>query len=144
MCKQELNTITDIASLIPQRTPIMMLDSFCCIDDKSCSSSLTLQENIFMKEDGTIAQEGLLEHIAQSAAAWIGYRRIQAGKSVALGFIGDIRKCTYLASMPKKGDVLQTHINIVSDFGEIIMISATTMVNNQEIVTCSMKLASEN
>lgn len=141
---QNSNTITDIASLIPQRDPIMMLDSFACIDERNCSSSLEIREgNIFVNERGVLAQEGILEHVAQSAAAWLGYKRLQEGKKVTLGFIGDIRKCSYVGAMPVVGDTVHTNIRIVSELGDIFMISATTSVNGQDVVVCSMKLASE-
>lgn len=142
MSIQECKVVTDIAGLIPQRPPIAMVNRFEYIDQRNCRSSLNiLPGNMFLDDAGNMVQEGYLEHIAQSAAAYIGYCRLLEGKKVALGYIGDIRKCKFSGNVAKEGGVLSTAVKIVSTVGGITMISATTSDENGEILNCSMKLA---
>ena len=119
-----------------------MVDRFEYIDEKNFHSSLeVLPGNMFLDDEGRMAQEGCVEHIAQSAAAFIGYCRLIAGKPVALGYIGDIRKCRFTGTRPAVGDVISTEVRVVSVVGGITMISAVSSTKDGEVASCSMKLA---
>ena len=82
-----------IVDLIPQRAPIVMVDGFAGIDEEGVSHSrlTVLEENIFVDE-GQMSECGLIEHIAQSAAARVGYLFREQDKEVPLGFIGSVNK----------------------------------------------------
>ena len=136
------NSIRDIESLIPQRPPIVMVDEFMNKDETSCHSTLTISsDNIFLDERNHMIAEGILEHIAQTAAAYIGYRRKLCNENVNFGYIGDIKRCSICGPMPTAGQELETDVRIVSQIENITMISAETRVNGQTIVNCRMKLA---
>lgn len=132
----------DIISLIPQRPPILMVDGFSFEDEQNCNSTLTISgDNMFLEESGRLAEEGILEHIAQTAAAYVGYLRKQAGEEVNMGYIGDIKRCVVNHPMPMAGDTLTTHLTIMSQVGNITMVAAETAANGQTLMTCRMKLA---
>lgn len=134
-------TTTDIASLIPQRPPIMMVSEYGYEDSDNGWSKLNIAEdNIFLDNEGHIRAEGLLEHIAQTAAAHIGFKHLLAGEEVGVGFIGDIKRCSINGPMPAAGDSVKTSIKIVSQVGNITMISAETRLNDNVVVSCRMKL----
>ncbi len=132
----------DILNLIPQRPPIFMVDGFSCEDEQNCHSTLTITgDNIFLEENGRLAEEGILEHIAQTAAAYVGLMRKQAGEDVNMGYIGDIKRCAVCGQMPTAGETLITHLTIMSQVGNITLVSAETSVDGQTILSCRMKLA---
>lgn len=133
--------IDDITSLIPQRPPILMVDRFECGDEESCSTELVIRENNLFLSDGRLAAEGILEHIAQTAAAYIGYRRKVAGEEVNLGYIGDIKKCVVAKQMPSVGQTVNTVLKVMSQVGNITMISAESKVDDVTVISCRMKLA---
>lgn len=134
--------VTDIASLIPQRSPIQMVDGYLFEDELNCRSELTLAEdNMFLDEAGCLSVEGVLEHIAQTAAAHIGYLRRRMGKEVGLGYIGDIKRCTVADTMPAAGSTLHTCVTVLSQVGDITLVSAETTVENHPVVNCRMKVA---
>lgn len=137
--------VTDIPSLIPQRPPILMVDGYFFEDELHCKSELTVAaDNMFLGEGNCMAEEGLLEHVAQTSAAHIGFLRKQAGENVTLGYIGDIKKAVFDNRMPTAGDTLHTSLIVVSQVGGITLVSAETSVNEHVILTCRMKLASDN
>lgn len=134
-------TTTDIASLIPQRPPITMVSEYGYEDsDKGWSKLHIASDNIFLDVDGRMIAEGMLEHIAQAAAAHIGFKHRLAGEEVGVGFIGDIKRCSMNGPLPKAGDSVKTDIKIVSQVGNITMISAETRLDDNVIVSCRMKL----
>jgi predicted hotdog family 3-hydroxylacyl-ACP dehydratase len=135
---------SDIQSLIPQRPPILMVDSYGYEDELNCHSSKAIPTgNMFLDETGRISAEGILEHIAQTAAAHIGYLRKQAGEKVNLGYIGDIKRCTVTGNMPKAGETLHTRMTVTSQVGSITLVSAETSASSGPILNCRMKLAND-
>ena len=137
--------VTDIPSLIPQRPPILMVDGYFYEDELHCRSELTVvADNMFLDENGCMAEEGLLEHVAQTSAAHIGYLRKKAGEEVSLGYIGDIKRAQFSNPMPTVGDTLRTCLTVMSQVGGITLVSAETSVNEHIILTCRMKLATDN
>ncbi len=129
-----------IVDLIPQRAPIVMVDGFAGIDEEGVShSSLTVsEENIFVDE-GQMSECGLIEHIAQSAAARVGYLFREQDKEVPLGFIGSVNKLE-VKQWPQVGDCIETSIRIVQEVFQVTLIEAECCVAGEPIATCRMKI----
>ncbi len=129
----------EILQLIPQRAPIVMVDKFYGIDGNSSYSGLTIQaDNIFCQSDH-FAEVGLIEHIAQSAAARMGYISTQKGEPVSLGFIGSVDKFK-LHNLPQIGSELYTEIQVMQELGDITLISAKTSAADELMAECRMKI----
>ena len=54
-----------IFTLIPQRPPIVMVDSFCGIENDCSYSGLTITADNIFCQDGKFQEAGVIEHIAQ-------------------------------------------------------------------------------
>lgn len=129
----------DILKLIPQRPPIVMVDSFFGIEeDRSYSGLAVTADNIFC-EAGKLQETGLIEHIAQSAAARIGYLYTQKGEEVPLGFIGSVDKLK-VYSLPEIGMKLFTEITVVQEVFDITLIAAQVKVGEELMAECRMKI----
>lgn len=132
-----------ILSLIPQRPPIVMVDSFCGIENDCSYSGLTItSDNIFCRE-GKFQEAGVIEHIAQSAAARIGYIYLQRNEPVPLGFIGSVDKLT-LHYLPEAGQELSTEITIIQEVFDITLVSARVSTSDMVIAECRMKIFLES
>lgn len=128
-----------ILNLIPQRPPIVMVDEFLGIEDNVSKSSLTVrEENIFVDND-TLSECGLIEHIAQSAAARVGYIFNSLNRPIPIGYIGAVNDFT-ISAHPKVGDTVYTTIEVIQEVFNITLIRAVCMVNDAEIATCKMKI----
>lgn len=129
----------EIYQLIPQRPPIVMVDVVWSADETSAETGLTVQEdNIFVRY-GRFRESGLIEHIAQSAAAFAGYGTFVRGEEPRLGYIGEIKDCNLLV-LPQVGDELRTTIRLIAEAGGIRLIAAETCVNGEKIADCQMKI----
>ena len=73
-----------ILNLIPQRPPTVMVDSFCGIEDNCSYSGLTVTDDNIFCQEGKLQEAGIIEHIAQSAAARIGYIYLQKNELLLL------------------------------------------------------------
>ncbi len=129
-----------IKELIPQRAPIMMVDTFYKADETDCETGLTvLSDNIFC-ENGELLEPGMIEHVAQSASAHAGYKEKLKGTEVPpVGYIGEIKKFKLLRR-PKVGEEMRTFIHTVSEVMNVSLIKTETKVGEESIATCQMKI----
>lgn len=139
MENKPLFTGQEIFELIPQRAPIVMVDTLYEADDNSGKTGLTISaDNIFCRENH-MQEPGLIEHIAQSAAAFAGYKTFKNGLPPKLGFIGEIKKCK-INTLPNVGENLVTNIKVLGEAAGITLVSAETFVADTLIVSCQMKI----
>ena len=133
----------NILNLIPQRTPIVMVEKFLGIEDNMSKTRFTITEDNIFVDNGMLSECGLIEHIAQSAAARVGYIYKTNGKSVPIGYIGSVNNFV-LKDTPKVGDVISTKIEIIQEVFSITLIQAYCYVDDNEIASCRMKIFLEN
>ena len=128
-----------IKELIPQRDPIIMVDAFYGATDSEADTGLTVtDDNLFCRE-GFFTEPGLVEHIAQSASAYAGYKAKVENKPTPVGFIGEVKKFR-INFMPRTGDKLYTHIRILSEVLGVSLLMAETKVNEEVAAQCQMKI----
>ena len=125
----------NIKQLIPQRSPIMMVDELLCVNGDEAQCRLVVREdNFFLEADGLIAEVGIIEHIAQSASAFAGYRAIDAGATEPpVGYIGEVKNF-HLSQRPAVGDVLITTITMGPTVDGVTIISAECKREDGEAV----------
>ena len=131
----------DIKQLIPQRSPIIMVDELLCVNGDEAQCQLTVRpDNFFIDEDTLMAEPGLIEHIAQSASAFAGYRAIQNGATEPpVGYIGEVKNF-HLYSRPKIGDVLVTTITMGPEVEGITIIRGETKKDGEVVADTQMKI----
>lgn len=129
----------EIFQLLPQRPPIVMVDKFYGVEEEKSFSGLTVTaENIFC-QDGMLQETGVIEHIAQSAAARVGYIALQQKEPVPLGFIGSVDKMK-IHQLPTVGGELKTEITVMQEVGDITLISAQVKSEDVLIAEGRMKI----
>ena len=86
-----LYTNEQIFQLIPQRPPIVMIDTVLNATDTTITTSLTVTpDNIFIR-NSHLEEAGLIEHIAQSAAALAGIDSMRQHQMPKIGFVGEVK-----------------------------------------------------
>jgi predicted hotdog family 3-hydroxylacyl-ACP dehydratase len=128
-----------ILGLIPQRPPIVMVDSFFGIEENCSYSGLTITSDNIFCEAGKLQEPGVIEHIAQSAAARIGFIYTRQGAQVPLGFIGSVDKLK-IYNLPEVGIKLFTEITVVQEVFDITLVSAQVKAGEELIAECRMKI----
>lgn len=129
----------ELYKLIPQRKLIVMIDTFFCADEESAETGLHIQsDNIFCK-GGFLREPGMIEHVAQSAAAFAGYAPYIKGESPKLGFIGEVKKFK-IFRLPKIGEFLHTCLRVMGEAAGVTLISAVTKSDEEVLATCQMKI----
>lgn len=132
----------DITKIIPQRPPFVMVDHLINADEKTAETSfLILPENLLV-ENGYLIEAGLMENIAQTAAAKAGYEALQKNKLIERGYIASVKNFE-INSLPAVGEEIRTTITNLDTIMNMMVIGATVQSNEKIIATCEMTILIE-
>ncbi len=137
--KKEILADTDILKLIPQREPMVMVSGLLAADEKGVTTYLRLEKDNIFVQDGLFRESGLIENIAQSAAAMNGYRALISGEPVKKGYIGGIKNMEVFA-LPKSGVRLTTRVRETYNVMDASIIEGEVYCGDQLISRCEMKV----
>lgn len=97
-------------------------------------------DNIFV-EDGHLSASGLIENIAQTCAARIGYvNKYVLKKAVQIGFIGAIRNME-ITALPEVGQMITTTVDVKEEVFGMTLASAVVTQGERTLVTTEIKIA---
>lgn len=130
----------DVLALLPQRPPFVMIDRLVCSDQVETRTELTVGADNLFVENGRMAAPGLVENIAQTCAARMGYINLTSGQPVRLGFIGAVRNL-HVSRTPKVGEVLTTSVTVKEEVFQMTLVDACVKVGNETLAACEMKIA---
>lgn len=131
--------IENIQSLIPQRPPFVMIDKLISFSETNTVTAFSITtDNIFV-ENGLFKEPGLVENIAQTAAARAGYVSQTENKPVQVGYIGAVNNLQVFM-LPRSGDELITEITIENQIFDVTLISGKITCNGQPVAQCKMKI----
>lgn len=131
----------DIKSLIPQKPPFIMIDRLVHFDEVFTRTEFTVVPGNIFVEGGKLLESGLVENIAQTCAARLGYINTIIMKDVVhTGFIGAV-KSLVIRKLPDVNSTLETTIEVVNEVFNITLVNATTRCNDEVLVTCEMKIS---
>jgi len=132
-------TIDHIETLIPQRPPFVMIDKLLSFSDATTTTGFNIKaDNIFV-EDGVFKEPGLVENIAQTAAARAGYVSQTENKPVLVGYIGAVNNLQVFM-LPQTGSELITEITIENQIFDVTLVSGKITCNGQPVAQCKMKI----
>ena len=129
----------DIRTLLPQRAPMVMVDRLVSVDEKSAETALEVRADNLFVEDGVLKPYALVEVMAQSCAAQLGYadKCIHGHNDVRIGYIGSVKKMQADVS-PRVGETLITRVRMLEDFGEMRMVAAECFIGERQIATAEL------
>lgn len=128
----------NIAALIPQKAPFVMVGELLhCNENITRTSFLIKAENV-MVSDGEFTEGGLIENIAQTAAARSGYMA-QNGEPVKDGYIASVKNFE-VQKLAKVGDELITEVTVVDQVFDTTIISGTITRNGIVVAKGEMSI----
>ncbi|MDR0385682.1 MAG: pseudouridylate synthase [Prevotellaceae bacterium] len=137
----DLSQDINVRELLPQKGRFVMIDRLRYFDETTVISSLTVDKDNIFVEDGMFTEPGIIENIAQTAAARMGYiGKYISSEGVKLGFIGEIKNLI-IERCPHTGEELTTCAEIVTEIFSTLMIQAKVTVDNELIAHGYMKIS---
>lgn len=128
-----------LLKLIPQRPPMVMIDSLLKVDEKEFETEFTVREDNVLLENDRLGEAGLIENIAQTSAAGSGQQYINKNEPIPLGFIGAVQKLK-IFHLPKIGDTLNTTVTLTHKVMNISVVKGIVTNGNKVAAQCDMKL----
>lgn len=131
----------DIDKYIPQRAPIQMVDRLLDVKDDVAETSLVVRSGTYFVDDsGQLAEVGLIEHIAQSASVFAGYKALAAGAvNPPIGYIGEVKKF-HCYRCPSVGDELYTRVTMGAEVAGVTILTGETRVGDEIVADTQMKI----
>lgn len=130
---------TDILPYIPQRPPFVMIDTLERAGADVVATTFTVRAGHLLVSDGFFTEPGLVENMAQTAAAGTGYRAQQEGRPAPVGFIGAL-KGLQIQELPPVGATIRTEVHFLQQVMQAHLVTGKVMLDDREIASCEFKI----
>ena len=129
----------DLISLIPQRAPMVMIDKLLYADDQKTITGLHINASCIFCENNFLSESGLVENIAQTAAAGVGYDCRKENKPVPIGFIAAIKNLEII-ELPQVGMEIETEVTRTNQILDVTIVNGRISSNGRVFVNCEMRI----
>jgi len=117
-----------------------MVDELLETTLKSAVTQWVIPNDCVLAEGEELQASGLMENVAQTAAAWVGYQAKKANTPVRIGFIGAVKQMR-VNRLPHVGETLKTCIEVIETVFDITLVHATSFVADEIVAEMDLKIA---
>ncbi len=132
-------SFSNIIDYIPQRPPMVMVGEIVEVQEEEILTQFVISEDNLLVENGFLSESGIIENIAQTAAAFSGVKAKMNNEKVKVGFIGSVRNLQ-INSLPKVESTIQTSVKLVGKVMNVDMIEGKITQNGNLIAQCEMRI----
>lgn len=129
----------DILSLIPQKPPFVMVGELLFSDDNITRTKFVVPANNVFVINGEFSEAGLMENMAQTAAAGSGNMARIENRAVSTGYIGQVKNLEVF-ELPKVGDELLTEIKVEVQVFDAGIVSGKVWCGDNLLAQSEMKI----
>ena len=130
---------TTIGQYIPQKPPVVMIGKLLEVTDTRTVTSLLIRETNLFCSEGFLREPGLIENMAQTAAAGVGYVSKNAGKKLPVGFIGGLRNL-HIYELPAVGREIRTEVTLEHEVFDATIVNGKIYLEEHCIADCELKI----
>jgi 3-hydroxyacyl-[acyl-carrier-protein] dehydratase len=129
----------DITHYIPQRDPIVMVHELMEANEEQASTVFTIESgNVFLSK-GFLAEPGLIENIAQTAAVQAGYHCMKHNIPVPIGYIAAVKNLK-INQLPKENSKIETKVRVTNKVLDVTVVEGTIEQEGNIICSCEMRI----
>jgi predicted hotdog family 3-hydroxylacyl-ACP dehydratase len=132
-------TETTIGQYIPQKPPIVMIGKLLEVSGSKTVTSLLIREDNIFCFGGLLREPGLIENMAQTAAAGVGYIANQNGVEPPAGFIGGVRNL-HIHELPGVGSEIKTEVTVEHEIFDARVVNGRIYLEHRCIAECELKI----
>lgn len=132
---------TNASAFIPQKPPMVMIDHIIQCNDNMIVTDFEIKEACILVENHQLSVAGIMENIAQTSAAQIGYTN--QDQPVAIGVIGAINDFE-LFEIPRCGTIIHTEVTEELNLDQAFLLTAKVYCEKRVIASCRMKVFKTN
>jgi 3-hydroxyacyl-[acyl-carrier-protein] dehydratase len=124
---------------IPQKPPMVMVDRLVEIMDKTTLTSFLVRHDNVFCESGMFREPGLIENMAQTAAAGVGAKPGNSADKAPIGFIGGIRNLK-IDWFPRVGQEIITRVTVLHEVFDATIVQGEVFLDERLIASCELKI----
>jgi 3-hydroxyacyl-[acyl-carrier-protein] dehydratase len=128
-----------IHQYLPQRPPVQMVHNLLQVTESHAVTELSINVDNLFVSDGQFTEPGLIENIAQTAAAHAGYYYISQNQPVPLGFIAAIRNLK-IHDCPAVDATITTTVTITNRVLDITIVEGVVKEGERTLCSCEMRI----
>jgi predicted hotdog family 3-hydroxylacyl-ACP dehydratase len=125
--------------LIPQSFPFIMIDSILLSDETETITRFSVSSDNILSKNGIFREPGIIENIAQTAAARSGIAANKTNTPLKTGYIGSIKNLI-INFLPEINQILETRITLKTEIGNITVIEGQTKCLGKIVASCEMTI----
>lgn len=134
----------DVHTVLPQQEPFVMIDTMTHFEMMTSTTETEIRESNIFVDGGRFSASGMMENIAQTCAARVGfYNKYILKKEVQVGFIGAIRNYV-VHELPQVGSTITTRVDILEEIFGMTLANAEITCEGRTIATAEIKLSVRN
>ena len=130
-----------IGTILLQEPPFRFVDRLDAFDGGDVVTSFTVPSDGPLVEDGCLTEAGLVENMAQSIAARIGYISVYIDHvPVRIGYLGQVKNLE-INCLPRSGEVLATSVRLRQEVFGITMADVRECRGEETVAQAAIKTA---
>jgi len=135
--KIPITDLETIKTLLPHREPMIMVDALLTFESGKATVGFTILENNLFVANNEFSETGLIEHMAQAAALYTGFKNHKEERAAKEGFIASIKKL-HIQKLPKVNEVIQTEVLIIHEIMHMTTVKLSTFSEGIERANAQM------
>lgn len=128
-----------ILNYIPQRPPMVLVSRIYKCDPQSVITGFDIKDSCVFVKDNRLQEPGIIENMAQTAAAMAGYEAVSKNTKPVVGFIGNIKNLG-IHFLPEQNTELITEVVTKTQVMNVSLVDARSYSGNQLVASCEMKI----
>lgn len=134
-----METKRNIIDYLPQRYPFILVDEILYTDSETTKTSFTVSAGHVLLEGNTLTEAGIVENMAQTAAAGEGKKAELANITLNGGYLVSINNLK-ISTLPAINDRLITEIKFIQSILNYRIIKARVLLSEREIAIAELKI----
>jgi predicted hotdog family 3-hydroxylacyl-ACP dehydratase len=128
-----------ITKLIPQRHPMVMVHELIQSSDQYAKTALAIEPDNQFVANGRLREPGLIENIAQTVAAQVGYQCSSKNIPVPIGYIASIKDLKVYA-LPLVNSVIVTTVRVTNQILDVTVVEGRVEQDGVLLCSCEMRV----
>lgn len=120
-----------------------MVNRLIMASSNEAKTDYPVSGNCIFVSNGLLSPAGLIENVAQTCAAYMGYLHMKSGNKTDIDYIGSIKNFE-VKRLPRTDEIITTRIELLEKIFNMALVSAIIKVDEIEVATTDMTIASGN
>src|SRR5688572_29955645 len=116
-----------------------MIDELLEASDTAATSAFKILPDNILVEAGKFTESGLIENIAQTAAAMVGYQCMIHQVPVPVGFIAAVKDLKIM-NLPITETIIQTQIQVTNNVMDVTIVQGKVEQSGKLLCSCEMRI----